>query len=177
MNQKQRDLLTTMIKAKTEKIVQQLNITYPSYQKDTSYYGGQKGIEIIVCQNPDIVENIKPVDRKRYNQLKFRNKKLLEELDAIKTIRSKAVTKAQEEYEEKSAQIEKVRQENDGEWNQLFDSVVEFCNQKEISKQSAIQKLNEAMEDAILQIQFAESAEEAKSILESLPTVEELMSC
>ncbi len=53
---------------------------------------------------------------------------------------------------------------------------IEICAQQEMAKKNAAKmKLIGALRDAVIDIQFAENATEAKSIINSLPTVAQIM--
>lgn len=71
--------------------------------------------------------------------------------------------------------IEQMKKLVDNDWRKLSDEIMENVQQTRKAKTGAVHKLSLALDKAILQVQFAEDAEQAKNIIESLPTVEQLM--
>lgn len=60
-------------------------------------------------------------------------------------------------------------------WNAFYDAIKSHCVAQTHLKKIAAAKLKVTVENAIIEIQFAESANQAKLILESLPTLEQLI--
>ena len=62
------------------------------------------------------------------------------------------------------------------EWDKLFVVIQDHCDKQQLVKKSAEKKLKTALDESVIQIQFADDANTAKAILKNLPTIEELVS-
>ena len=86
---------------------------------------------------------------------------------AIKTRCSKIVKKIDEH--------DKHRETLHEQKNVIIDQLETICDEQRKKKEAAVSKLASAFGDAVVQIQFAEDAEQAKAILGSLPTMDQLI--
>lgn len=140
MNQKQKDLLCTMLMKRAKTIRDELDGHFCLVGCDE--YSIKRTFE----RNPQVIKTLTPTHQKTFSKLMQRRKKL----DAEQTLLS-------------------------NQFSLFYDEIRQNQKPQRESRDSANTKLSIAVEQAILEIQFAENADQVKLILESLPSAEQLM--
>ena len=77
--------------------------------------------------------------------------------------------------EKMRAQIKELEGKLDDKWEKLREGINTISKEQEVVKNKAQDRLKEAVDNATIEIQFAESACDAHDILSSLPTISELL--
>lgn len=149
MNQKQRDLLCKMLTKGANKVKSELSARFPLQSLEAGYSGGLKITRYGVkhSMDRDKAATLPVAERNRYAALKKKGKKLAEQEDALNS-----------EWDVFAARLEELRQE------------------ERVLQKRAIERLEEAIQQATIKVQFAEDAEQAQAILTSLPSVADLLS-
>jgi len=146
MNQKQRDLLCSMLRKEAAKISEELDSEFLPDKVDR--YSRTDHISLYEAKGMTI-ENMKGISGELLRQ--------------FKTLKSKETG------------LRKQEKALDDKWSQFTDQLMEAKRTQLYQKSMAKCALAKAVDSAIIEIQFAEDAEEAKKILASLPGVAELM--
>ena len=156
MNQKQRDLLCNMVEKKARKLKETLFEHLSSSERNALSIPSMC-LSVGYCTVCDkFLELVPKKELKRYHELKKQSEKAWKETERL--------------------------DEQWVDWNttNLRDIVTvkarEQQSQNEIKRKCAIECLEIETERAILKIQFADNAEQAETILNSLPSVDELTS-
>ena len=76
---------------------------------------------------------------------------------------------------EQSGELDKARKKLDAQWDRLHKKIGTQVEKGWATKRKATIKLTQATEEAIISIQFAENADDAKKILEGMPTIDQLI--
>ena len=83
--------------------------------------------------------------------------------------------KTYKKLEQRCSQLDKEQKKLDTEWDKFEESVEKIRKAAKAKHRRAIERLEAAVRQATLQIQFAENAEDAHRILNSLPSAEQLL--
>ena len=76
---------------------------------------------------------------------------------------------------EHSKRLDKEQEDLTKRWDSLIDAIAEDQGEATKQKEDACVSLSMALEDAILQVQFADNEERAREIVNSLPSVKSLL--
>ncbi|KKN99054.1 hypothetical protein LCGC14_0143000 [marine sediment metagenome] len=87
----------------------------------------------------------------------------------------RSLTKTLESLASKQTKLDQEQKQLDSKWDEFEKAVESYEGQLMTSKRIAVNKLSTAMDNAIVEIQFAEDVEVAKAILGSLPSLDQLI--
>ena len=76
---------------------------------------------------------------------------------------------------EHSKRLDKEQEDLTKRWDALIDAITADQEEAKKQKEDACTALSDALEDAILKVQFANNEEQAREIVNSLPSVRELL--
>lgn len=170
MNQKQRDLLCKMLTKRAEKLKSEL---VSQFFLLTKGYGGRttcclENYRLDLSDKPKILARISSKQRKTYEKLQ----KEQNAIDERKKVFRNTIDEREKVFRNAIDESEKV-------FRKAIDALKEeLCEEGEKQKKLlrvANQKLIEVTETSIVEIQFAEGAEQAQQILSGLPSVEDLI--
>lgn len=77
--------------------------------------------------------------------------------------------------EKEEEKLEIVRDKLQARWDDFKEQIRLFCKDEQEKRNAADDKLDKAVAQAIIKIQFAEDAEEVQGLIEDLPTVDQLV--
>lgn len=154
MNQKQRDILCGMINGKAKKLKEQLSDMFPLQKLcesstrflATSYSGDITRYEVSSKMGEDALRGLPTEWRRKHASLIARRKNLSKQENAL----------------------------ND-DWDVLAEVVQKIRLEEKVSAEHADENLTNAVQRAVIKIQFAEDTEQVNAILDSLPSVEQLL--
>lgn len=146
MNQKQRDILCGMINGKAKKLKEQLSDMFPLQKLAPGYSGDITRYEVSSKMGEDALRGLPTEWRRKHASLIARRKNLSKQENAL----------------------------ND-DWDVLAKVVQKVCLEEKVSAEHADENLTNAVQRAVIKIQFAEDTEQVNEILGSLPSVEQLL--
>lgn len=146
MNQKQRDILCKMITEEVDALKSQLEKQFPLSNVSIGTYQLQRGS----FHNSRWTTAVKSLPK------------------AIKVKHDRLFAR-QEKMRDMEKKIEK-------EWESLRDEIVLVQSLEITHRGEVFEKLNAAAKTAVIETQFASDAEQVKVILQTLPSVDQLMS-